>query len=54
MGLLVLVMHCQFGGRPLIVSALQEISNTSRGRRPFGLLATRAGELGPGEAALMS
>jgi len=25
MGLLVLVMHCQFGGRPLIVSALQEI-----------------------------
>ena len=24
-GLLVLVMHCQFGGRPLITSALQEI-----------------------------
>ena len=25
MGLLVPVMHCQFGGRPLIASALQEI-----------------------------
>jgi allantoinase len=25
MGLLVIVMHCQFGGRPLITSALQEI-----------------------------